>query len=146
MARTRYKHFKSVVICQCELKVVFLSLDLFTMSHCSMILPQLTLVSFMRAALLLYYIWYYENLMIHWARQWASERARLKSYPTIPPSFIWKKKIKIVYEKLPMIKFNTFTKAELDQWERGKQWSVMCGQKLQPISLENVWKEILNYT
>lgn len=40
-----------------------------------------------------------------------------------------------------MIKFNTFTKAG-----EGKQWNVMCGQKLQATLLENVWKEILNFT
>lgn len=81
MARTRYKHFKSVVICQCELKVVFLSLDLFADVWLYDI-ASTPARSFMRPVLLLlYYIWYYENLMIHWAHPRASERARLKSYP-----------------------------------------------------------------
>lgn len=61
--------------------------------YCSTQLSTL-LSSFMRPVLLLLfqiYVWYYENLMIHWAGEGGSERerdwvcwGRLKLYPTIP--------------------------------------------------------------
>lgn len=90
MARTRYKHFKSVVICQCELKVVFLSARSFQSLSAIAQLNSL-LSAFMRPVLILFhmYVWYYENLMIHWKRERERERdwvcwGRLKLYPTIP--------------------------------------------------------------
>lgn len=113
MARTRYKHFKSVVICQCELKVVFLSLDLFAdVWLYDIASTPLARRSFMRPVLLLYYIWYYENLMIHWAHPRGLDWNHIHNN-SMPEFHI---------EKLPMIKFNTFTKATI-WWERGKQWA-----------------------
>mgnify|MGYP003507289306 CR=1 FL=1 len=53
MARTRYKHFKSVVICQCELKVVFLSARSFQSLSAIAQLNSLLSSSFMRPVLLL---------------------------------------------------------------------------------------------
>jgi hypothetical protein len=105
MVKTRYKHFKSVVICQCELKVVFLSLSLPSLSEIAQ-LQAIARLSWDRYyyyyCIIFYftYMWYYENLMIHWAHsreRESSEYVEESDWNHIQwfqyESFEWRKKL-----------------------------------------------------